>query len=73
MLAFHFYFLYVRFKFYAPVGIVTQSEQVLIMKEVFSHMRTNKQTNTVYVCMAQLTGSFSLFSWKNIPNNKIYV
>lgn len=67
MLAFHFYFLCIRFKFYAPLGIAAQSEEVLIMKEVFSH------THTVYVCLPQLTGSFSLFSWKNIPNNKIYV
>jgi hypothetical protein len=69
MLAFHFYFLRIRFKFYAPLGIATQSEQVVIMREVFSYAHTL----TVYVCLPRLIGSFSLFSWENIPNNKIYV
>jgi len=71
MLAFHFYFLCIRFKFYAPLGIATQSEQVLIMKEVFSYTHTH--THRVYVCLPRLIGSFSVFSWKNILNNKIYV
>jgi len=54
MLAFHFYFLCIRFKFYAALGIATQSKQVLIKEEVFSYTRMHTHTHThtqyMYAC-----------------------